>query len=219
MFRTGSTRSASGAGLARTGTAADLLAVGLGNPGAEYEHTRHNVGAEVIATLARRHGARLRATRGTRSLGGEVRLGERLLALAFPQTFMNDSGAAVAPLMRRHGISALGRLVVVHDELDLPSGRVKVKLGGGTAGHNGLRSIQAHVHGDGFVRVRIGIGKPPGRQGGVDYVLHAPRGPERALLDVAVEEAADAVEVILGEGVEAAMNRFNQSDFNQPGER
>ncbi len=210
MFRAALPRSTSGSGLARAGAAADLLAVGLGNPGAGYEHTRHNVGAEVIASLARRHGARLRVTRGTRSLAGEVRLGERLLALAFPQTFMNDSGAAVAPLMRRHGISDLGRLVVVHDELDLPSGRVKVKLGGGTAGHNGLRSIQAHVHGDGFVRVRIGIGKPPGRQAGVDYVLHAPRGPERARLDVAVEEAADAVEVILSEGVEAAMNRFNQ---------
>ncbi|MGH9129947.1 MAG: aminoacyl-tRNA hydrolase, partial [Acidimicrobiales bacterium] len=84
------------------------------------------------------------------------------------------------------------------------------KLGGGSAGHNGLRSIQAHVHGDGFVRVRIGIGKPPGRQGGVDYVLHAPRGPERAKLDVAVEEAADAVEAILADGVDVAMNHYNQ---------
>lgn len=193
----------------RTGTPADALVLGLGNPGAEYEHTRHNVGAEVVFTLARRHGARLRSTRGSRSLSGEARVDGRLLALAFPQTFMNDSGAAAAPLLRRHGIADLARLVVVHDELDLPLGRVKVKVGGGTAGHNGLRSIQAHLHGDGFVRVRIGIGKPPGRLAGVDYVLHAPRGPERAELDVAIEEAADAVELILAEGPEAAMNRFN----------
>lgn len=193
----------------RTGTPADLLALGLGNPGTEYEHTRHNVGAEVVASLARRHGARLRATRGARSLAGEARVDGRLLALALPQTFMNDSGAAVVPLLRRHGIAELDHLVVVHDELDLPLGRVKVKLAGGTAGHNGLRSIQAHLHQDGFVRVRIGIGKPPGHQAGVDYVLHAPRGSERTALDVAIEEAADAVEVILAEGVEVAMNRFN----------
>lgn len=123
---------------------------------------------------------------------------------------MNDSGAAVGPLARRYGIEDLGRLVIVHDELDLPVGRVKVKVGGGTAGHNGLRSIQSYLHDAGFVRVRIGVGKPPGRQSGVDYVLHAPRGAERAELDVAVQEAADAVELVLAEGPESAMNRFNQ---------
>ncbi|MGH9074613.1 MAG: aminoacyl-tRNA hydrolase [Acidimicrobiales bacterium] len=193
----------------RTGAAADLLAVGLGNPGAEYERTRHNVGAEVAARLAARHGSRLKASRGSRALSAEVRVGGRLLAVAFPQTYMNDSGMAVASLLRRHGVEDLGRLVVVHDEMDLPVGRVKVKVGGGTAGHNGLRSIQAHVHGGAFLRVRIGIGRPPGREDGVGYVLSAPRKAERAELDVAVEEAADAVEVILAEGGDVAMNRYN----------
>jgi PTH1 family peptidyl-tRNA hydrolase len=185
--------------------------VGLGNPGSRYERTRHNVGAEAVTLLASRYGTSLRASRGTRSLACEVRVGDHLLALAFPQTFMNDSGLAVAALVRRHGIEDLGQLVVVHDELDLPVGRVKVKVGGGTAGHNGLRSIQAHLHGTGFVRVRIGIGKPPSRQGGVDYVLSMPRGKERSELDVAVEEAADAVEAILAGGPAAAMGRFNAS--------
>lgn len=194
---------------ARTGASADLLAVGLGNPGPDYERTRHNLGAEVVALLADRHGARLKASRGTRSLVAEVRVGDKLLALAFPQTFVNDSGLAVAPLARRHGIVDLARLVVVHDELDLPSGRVKVKVGGGTAGHNGLKSIQAHLHDQGFVRVRVGIGRPPGRQPAVDYVLRAPGATERAELAVAVEEAADAVEAILADGAAAAMNRVN----------
>lgn len=198
-------------GARRTGAVADLLVVGLGNPGGTYEHTRHNVGAEVVLCLAKRHGARLRASRATRSLAGEVRVGDNLLALAFPQTFMNESGVAVVPLLRRHGVTEVAHLVVIHDELDLPVGRVKVKSGGGTAGHNGLRSIQAHVHDAGFVRVRIGIGKPPGRQAGADYVLGAPRGGERSDLDVAIEQAADAVEMILSAGPEAAMNHFNQA--------
>lgn len=143
------------------------------------------------------------------ALVDEVRVGGRRLALAFPQTYMNESGMAVAPLVRRFGIDDLTRLVVVHDELDLPVGRIRVKVGGGLAGHNGLKSIRAHLHTDGFCRVRIGIGKPPGRREGVDHVLRAPGRAERELLAVAVEEAADAVEAILAEGPAAAMNRFN----------
>jgi PTH1 family peptidyl-tRNA hydrolase len=123
---------------------------------------------------------------------------------------MNDSGQAVAPLVRRFGIDDLADLVVVHDELDLPVGVVKVKAGGGLAGHNGLRSIKAHLHADGFSRVRIGIGKPPGgKERGVEHVLRAPGKRERAELDVSIEVAADAVEAILAEGVVAAQNRFN----------
>jgi PTH1 family peptidyl-tRNA hydrolase len=183
--------------------------VGLGNPGSEFGHTRHNLGADVVSLLAERHGGRLRLTRGARSLTAEVRVDGRRLALAFPQTYVNESGVAVAGLVRRYGVHDLGRLVVVHDELDLPVGRIRVKLGGGTAGHNGLRSIQAHLHDAGFTRVRIGIGKPPGRREGADHVLGPPRRAEQAELDVAVEEAADAVEVILAEGVDAAMRRFN----------
>ena len=122
---------------------------------------------------------------------------------------MNESGLAVAALVRRYGIEDLSRLVVVHDELDLPSGRVKVKVGGGTAGNNGIKSVVAHLHTGDFVRVRIGIGKPPGRQTGTDYVLKRPGKAERAELDVAVVEAADAVEAILADGPDATMNRVN----------
>ncbi len=182
--------------------------LGLGNPGAEYEGSRHNVGAEVVAMLARRHGGRLRKGK-ERALVDEVRVDGHRLALAFPQTYMNESGLAAAALVRRYGIDDLERLVVVHDELDLPVGALKVKVGGGLAGHNGLRSIKAHLHGDGFCRVRIGIGKPPGKQHGVDHVLRPPSKRERAELEVVLEEAADAVEVILAEGPAAAMNRFN----------
>lgn len=139
----------------------------------------------------------------------EIRIGAARVALAFPQTFMNDSGAAVAPLVRRFGVEDLARLVVVHDELDLPVGVLRVKLGGGLAGHNGLKSIKAHLHSDAFARVRIGIGKPPGRTQGVDHVLNAPGKAERTELALVVEEAADAVELILTDGPVAAMNRFN----------
>jgi PTH1 family peptidyl-tRNA hydrolase len=192
----------------RRGTPADLLAVGLGNPGADYAGTRHNVGAEVVQVLALRHGGNLRKGK-ERAVADEVRLGDQRLALAVPQTYMNLSGEAVAPLARRYGITDPHRLVIVHDELDLPVGRLKVKVGGGLAGNNGLRSIKAHLHTDDFVRIRIGIGKPPGRQQGADHVLRKPTKSERELLDVAVVDAADAVELILAEGVAVAMNRYN----------
>lgn len=181
----------------------------MGNPGSDYAGTRHNIGADVIVRLAGRHGGRLRLNRPARSLADEVLVGGKRLALAFPQTYMNDSGLAVAPLVRRFGIADLARLVVVHDELDLPVGRIRVKAGGGLAGHNGLKSITAHLHSDGFTRVRVGIGKPSGRREGIDHVLGPPAKSERKELDVAVELAADAVEMILDEGVVAAQNRFN----------
>jgi PTH1 family peptidyl-tRNA hydrolase len=164
----------------------------------------------VVARLADRHGSRLKVSRGQRALVGEVRVAGRLLALGFPQTYMNDSGLAVAPLVRRFGIEEdLTRLVVVHDELDLPVGRIQVKAGGGLAGHNGLKSIKAHLHSDAFTRIRVGIGKAPGRQQGIDHVLGPPAKAERKELELAVELAADAVEMVLAEGVVPAQNRFN----------
>jgi len=183
------------------------LAVGLGNPGSEYEGTRHNVGADVAALLAARAGERLRRGKEL-ALVAEVRVGGRRLVLAFPQTWMNESGQSVQALLRRHDVG-VDRLVVVHDELDLPTGRVKVKVGGGLAGHNGLKSLKAHLRDDGFMRVRIGIGRPPGRVTGIDYVLNRPGKAERAELDVAVQQAADAVELILAEGADVAMARTN----------
>ena len=136
----------------------------------------------------------------------------RRLALAFPQTYMNESGQAVAPLVRRFGIEDLEQLVIVHDELDLPLGSLRVKIGGGLAGHNGLRSIKSHLHGDEFVRVRIGIGKPRSKEQGADHVLTRPSKSDAALLKEMIDLAADAVEVILSDGPVTAQNRFNSTE-------
>lgn len=192
----------------RVGTPADLLVVGLGNPGPQYEQSRHNVGFGVIERLADRHGGRLRKGREL-ALVDEVRIEGRRVALAEPQTYMNDSGQSVGPLVRRFGIEDLEHLVVVHDELDLALGRMKVKVGGGLAGHNGLRSIRSHLHSDDFVRVRIGVGKPPDKEQGADHVLKRPSKTDRAVLDEMIERAADAVEAILRDGPETAMTAFN----------
>lgn len=197
-----------GGAAVRRGTPADLLVVGLANPGAEYDGTRHNVGAEVVHLLADRHGAKLRRAK-ERAMADEVTVSGRRLALAIPMTYMNLSGEAVAPLVRRHGIDDPHRLVVVHDELDLPVGTFRVKVGGGLAGNNGLKSVKAHLHTDDFVRVRIGIGKPPGKAQGVDHVLKKPGKADRAELDIVIQEAADAVELILSEDADRAMNRYN----------
>jgi PTH1 family peptidyl-tRNA hydrolase len=159
--------------------------------------------------LASRHGARLRNAK-EHALTADVRIDGTRVALAFPQTYMNDSGRAVAALARRHAIDDPTRIVVVHDELDLPLGRLQVKEGGGLAGHNGLKSIRDHLHSTAFVRVRVGIGKPPGRREGADHVLRRPSRGEREELDVAEQEAADAVELIVTSGAAAAMNRYNQ---------
>ncbi len=182
--------------------------VGLGNPGSTYERSRHNCGAETVALLARRHGGGLRRDKA-KALVEEVTVGGRRMLLAFPQTYYNESGQAVSALMRRTGLEP-DRLLVVHDELDLEPGTLKVKFGGGLAGNNGLRSIKAHLHTDEFGRIRIGVGKPPGREDGVDHVLRKPAMAERTALDVTIEEAADAVEMVLEAGIEAAMTRYNQ---------
>lgn len=200
-----------GAAAERRGTPADLLVVGLGNPGTEYEGSRHNVGAEVVDLLAERHGGTLKRTR-ERALVAEVRIAGKRVTLAFPQTFMNLSGESVAMLVRRHGITDPEQVVVVQDELDLPLARVKLKRGGGLAGHNGLRSIKAHLHTDAFLRVRIGVGKPASKEQGAHHVLRRVSKGDRTELDVAVERAADAVEQILTDGVDAAMNQVNARD-------
>jgi PTH1 family peptidyl-tRNA hydrolase len=166
--------------------------------------------------LASRSGVTLKRSK-ERSLVAEVRIGDALVVLAFPQTFMNDSGHAVSQLVRRYGVTDVSRIVIVHDELDLPLGRLKVKLGGGLAGHNGLRSIRQHLHDDGFARIRIGVGKPVSKERGADHVLGRLARSERAELDVVEQEAADAVETIIRAGVDAAMTRFNRAS-ESPGE-
>jgi PTH1 family peptidyl-tRNA hydrolase len=192
---------------ARTGTPADLLVVGLGNPGDEYARTKHNVGAEVVGLLAGRHGAKLKKGK-ERALADEVTVSGKRVALAVPLTYMNDSGESVRLLVRRYGVEP-HRLVVVHDELDLPVGALKLKAGGGLAGHNGLRSIKAHLHTDEFLRVRIGVGKPVSKERGADHVLSKFAKRERAEIDVVLEHAADAVETIVADGIDAAMNRYH----------
>jgi PTH1 family peptidyl-tRNA hydrolase len=193
--------------LRRRGTAADYLVVGLGNPGDEYARTRHNVGAETVELLAKRHGAKLRKGK-ERARADQVRIGGLLVALAVPLTYMNDSGLAVVALARRYGVEP-EQIVIVHDELDLPVAALKVKAGGGLAGHNGLRSIKSHLHSDEFLRVRIGVGKPVSKEQGVEHVLKKFSKRERTEIDVTIEQAADAVECIASDGVEVAMNRFN----------
>lgn len=188
--------------------AVDLLVVGLGNPGAEYRRSRHNVGAEVVEILAARHGGRLKAEKRLHAQVDVVAFAGRRMALAIPTTYMNDSGMAAAPLVRRYEVEP-ERLVVVQDELDLPPAALKVKCGGGLAGHNGLRSIKAALGSDAFLRVRIGVGKPVTKERGADHVLTGFAKRERKEIDVTLEEAADAVECILVDGAEAAMTRYN----------
>ena len=191
----------------RSGTPADLLVVGLGNPGDEYAHTRHNVGADTVELLAKRRGASLRKGK-ERARTVEVTIGDKRVALAVPLTYMNDSGLAVAALARRFGVGP-EQIVIVHDELDLPTATLRVKSGGGLAGHNGLRSISSHLHSDDYQRVRIGVDKAASKDRGVDHVLRRFSKRERAEIDVTLEHAADAVEFIATDGVNAAMNRFN----------
>ncbi len=194
----------------RRGTPADLLVVGLGNPGARYEGSRHNVGADVVALVARRRHDELRPERGTAALVAGVDVDGSRVVLAFPTTYVNESGQALSGLVKRHGIDEPERIVVVHDELDLPPGRVQLKRGGGLAGHNGLRSAAAHLGTRDFLRVRIGVGKPPSKEEGAGHVLRRPAPAVREQLAVAVEEAADAVEAIATDGFEAAMNHYNR---------
>jgi PTH1 family peptidyl-tRNA hydrolase len=186
----------------------DWLIVGLGNPGDKYTRTRHNVGEEAVRLLAERHDCTLRGGRDD-ALVAETRFGDERVVLAFPITYMNESGRAVGSMVRRYRIESADRLIVIQDELDLPPGDLKIKNGGGLAGHNGLRSITQHLKTQDYLRIRIGVGKPPSREVGKGHVLSRVPRRERELLDVTVVEAADAAELIVAEGVDVAMQRFN----------
>ena len=181
----------------------------MGNPGAEYAGSLHNAGSDTVELLARRHGATLRAEKGVAARFGVATLSARRVALAVPTTYMNESGLAVRGLAKRFGIADPSDIVVVHDELDLPPGSVRLKSGGGLAGHNGLRSVQAHLHSPDFLRVRIGVGKPPSAAQGASHVLRRPPKAVREALAGAVETAADAVERLAADGIDAAMQWTN----------
>ncbi|GAB3222033.1 aminoacyl-tRNA hydrolase [Glycomyces halotolerans] len=189
------------------------LVVGLGNPGPKYAANRHNVGFMVADALAGRTGAKFAVSRKARAEISEARLGVGgpRLVLVKPMTYMNLSGDAVAPVAKYFGIEPES-VIAVHDELDLPYGRLRLKRGGGEGGHNGLRSLSRSLGTKDYARVRFGIGRPPGRQEAADYVLKDFSKAERADLDLNVELAADAVEAIIEKGLEAAQNTFNQRD-------
>ena len=191
----------------------DWLVVGLGNPGEKYANTRHNVGEDALRLLAERRDVSLKGGRDNALLAethfpGPGGADERT-ALAFPITFMNESGRAVGALVRRFRIESPEQIIVIHDELDLPPGEMKVKVGGGLAGHNGLRSITQHLRTQDYLRIRIGVGKPDSAHVGKVHVLAKIPKRQREVLDVAVVEAADAVEMIIADGVDAAMQRYN----------
>ena len=167
--------------------------VGLGNPGLRYRYHRHNIGYDVIDALADRHGMLLRG-REFDSVCGAGRIGSRAVMLAKPQTFMNNSGEAVAPLVRRY-LRGRALLVVVHDDIDLALGKLRLKEQGGDAGHRGIRSITQYLQNDQYLRLRLGVGRPPHRDGVIDYVLSPFSAEEtdarRAMIDDAVERLED----------------------------
>jgi PTH1 family peptidyl-tRNA hydrolase len=183
------------------------IVVGLGNPGARYERTRHNVGFDVADRIAERHGVAL-STKRFKARLGSGRVSGQSVVVALPQTFMNCSGESIGPMAGWYKVPP-EQVIVVHDELDLPFGRVKVKAGGGHGGHNGLRDLASKLPSRDFVRVRVGIGRPDGRMDPAAWVL-ARWSPEQAAgLPDLIEQAADAVEAVLQHGVREAMNRLN----------
>lgn len=187
------------------------IVVGLGNPGPDYAGTRHNVGAMVIEELARREGARLSAQRRTRCDVVEGRMREQRIVLAVPQSYMNESGGPVNALVGFHK-SEPSHLIVIHDELDIPFASLRVKLGGGDNGHNGLRSIRSAIKTGDFLRVRVGIGRPPGRQDPADFVLKPFSAEQRRELPLLLSRAADAVESVVVEGLERTQNAFHERE-------
>lgn len=185
------------------------LIIGLGNPGPRYEATRHNVGQMVIDELVRRRGDALRSHKANAwAAESWLRPGAAKMVLAKPKTFMNVSGGPAAALASFYGVPA-ERVVVVHDELDIPFDSIKLKTGGGHGGHNGVRDVAKALGTPEFARVRVGIGRPPGSQDPADWVLDPFSAGERKTLDILVSDAADAVETIVDDGLLAAQQRFH----------
>jgi len=186
------------------------LIVGLGNPGSEYARTRHNAGFWLVEELARRHGGTFRHEGKHQAELARVRIGGQEIWLVKPLTFMNRSGGPVSSVLNFYKI-APGEMLVAHDEIDLPSGTVRLKDAGGAGGHNGLRDIIA-AQGEGFWRLRIGVGHPGGKREVVDHVLTRPSSDDQKAIDDTVTAGADAIEVMLREGAQIAMNKLHTKE-------
>lgn len=185
------------------------LVIGLGNPGPRYETTRHNVGQLVVDELAARRGETFRAHKANaRVVETWLRPGGPKLVLAKPNSFMNVSGGPASGLAKFYGVEA-DHVVVVHDELDIPFDTIKLKVGGGHGGHNGVRDVAKALDTPDFPRVRVGIGRPPGRQDAADWVLDPFGATERQTLGILIGDAADAVEQLVGEGLLAAQQKHH----------
>ncbi|MFY9783615.1 MAG: aminoacyl-tRNA hydrolase [Acidimicrobiales bacterium] len=195
----------------RRGQKSSLLVVGLANPGTEYEGSRHNVGGDAVRLAVARRGGTFSRERRQRAESVTLLTPRGPVTFAVPTIFMNESGSVLPPLLRRTSIDDLSQLVVVHDELDLEPGRRQLRLGGGLAGHNGLRSIAQTLGTQEFARLRIGIGKPPTKEQGADYVLRRATGKHREAMSADVERAADAIDVLLEYDFDEAQQRVNGS--------
>ena len=183
--------------------------VGLGNPGPADKRTRHHAGAELVERLAAEAKVEFKRTRAQARQAEADIDGERVV-LVVPTTYVNESGRPIARIVRKQGIKP-DQLLVVHDELDLPPGVVRLKVGGGTAGHNGLRSTEASLRSRDFLRLRIGVGKPPSKEEGADHVLSKLAPEDRELIDDAIVRGIEGIGVLLRDGLDAAMNRLHAS--------
>jgi peptidyl-tRNA hydrolase, PTH1 family len=183
------------------------LVAGLGNPGDEHARTRHNAGRMVVDVLS--GGARLKKVRFLPAEAADIRIGGEQVYLVASTRFMNESGPSYASFAKKHGIEP-DHLVAVHDELEIPPGELMVKLGGGAGGHNGIKSLSRALGTPDYLRVRVGIGRPPGRQDPADYVLQPIGAKAREEFDVTVHRAADAVVSLIEDGLEATQQRFNR---------
>lgn len=182
-----------------------VLVVGLGNPGPQYATTRHNAGFMVVDILADRMGEKFKVHKKSGAEVATGRLAGRPVVLAKPRVYMNESGRQVGPLAKFYSV-APADVVIVHDELDIDFGRIRLKAGGGVAGHNGLRSVASALGGNDFQRVRVGIGRPPGHKSGANFVLENFNSVERKEVPTILEQAADATELLVAQGLEPAQN-------------
>ena len=181
------------------------LIVGLGNPGRDYVHTRHNVGFDVLDIFARQHKTKILTRQCKAVVGSFNNFGEQVV-LAKPQTYMNESGASVGELSRKYRVEP-ANILIIYDDMDLPLGKMRIKPSGSSGGHNGMKSIIQHLHTTEFPRIRIGIG----RQGeAINHVLSRFNRKDREIIDFTLDRAADALDMILEEGIEQAMNVYNR---------